>query len=459
MTECRTAVPADNHLTVGQLVDATPLGKILDTPVADVLAGLKLPALPALPQLPALPGLPTLPALNFDVLLKPLTDLLNSFGTGNLSTAAIDPSKVLSVLSQLLESTLSMSSAALRALDGLWSGSAATSATAKTAKTGAETTALATQGSGMSIDVGAAASIVAAGLATLQGIVVKTVGLLASTIPLIATPIGQGMALAFITTGVAEGTAAVAATRAQLLGPTTHMAANGTPVKISGAPSSSTTSPFAVAANALDAVGTPLKTISSSLTQALGTVTTNTATTGARKTPTTTNPRNDTPDTSKTKGDKTTACPDGKTPASTTPAGLGGGVGGGAGALGGVAPGVAASTPLSARPTTATVSTAPASLTATTGAVTATSATTASTMPAAMGPMMAGGLRTASGGSVAGAVADHLITQANGAHLVGEPADETGPAVLGDEPQALAADIDLSLIDIGLNLGDTPLRM
>ncbi|GAB19922.1 hypothetical protein GOEFS_096_00990 [Gordonia effusa NBRC 100432] len=408
------------------------LGKILDTSVADVLAGLRLPPLPALPTLPAIDGLPTLPPLNLDLILKPLTDLLGSFGTGNLSAAQVDPSKVLSVLSQLLESSLSMGSAAFRALDGLWSGTAATSATAKTTKTGAETTALATQGSGMSIDIGAAATIVATGLATVQGIVVKTVGLLVSTLPLITTPVGQGIALGFLTTGLAEGAAAVAATRAQLLGPTTHMAANGAPVKISGAPASSTTSPFAVAANLLDAIGTPVKAMSTSLTQLLSTVTSTTASPN-QKTPTSTN----------TKGDNETKCGedrgDDKSPASTRPAALGG--------SGQISPGVVPAAPLSARPSTASITTEPASAT-TAPSSPRVALPTASALPGVMAPMAAAGVRSGSG-SAAGTVADHLISQANGARLVGDVDPDAAPAVIGDaQPELSAADIDLSLIEV-----------
>ncbi|MFW0789004.1 hypothetical protein [Gordonia sp. CPCC 205333] len=445
MTKCAIAVPADTHLTIGQLVDATPLGKILDTPVSDVLAGLRLPPLPSLPTLPSIDGLPSLPPLNLDLILKPLTDLLNSFGTGNLSAAPVDPSKVLSSLSQMLESSLSMGSAALRALDGLWSGTAATSATAKTVKTGAETTAVATQGSGMSIDIGVAATIVAAGLATMQGIVVKTVGLLVSTLPLITTPIGQGMALGFLTTGLAEGAAAVAATRAQLLGPTTHMGANGAPVKISGTPASTgSTSPFAIAANLLDAVGTPMKSVTGTLTQLVSSVTSTTGSPARKKsTPTKAGDEADRP---KTKGDNENRCSDDKSPASTHPAGIGG--------TGQLSAGAVPSAPLSARPSTAAIVTEPASV-ATTPTPVRAAAPTASAMPGVMAPMAASGFR--SGSATSAPVSDHLISQANGVRLLGAAETDPVPAVLGyDMSQPVSADIDLSLVDIRF---DSSLRL
>ena len=54
-------VPAMMHMTVQEMIDASPLGPILDTSVADVLAGHGLPALPPMPPPgPPLPGLPPL---------------------------------------------------------------------------------------------------------------------------------------------------------------------------------------------------------------------------------------------------------------------------------------------------------------------------------------------------------------------------------------------------------------
>ncbi len=432
-----------SDLTVGQVIDATPLGAVLDTPVAQVLAGLNLPALPTLPQLPALPGLPALPALNFDVLLKPITDLLGTFGTGNLSTAAIDPSTILSGLSQLLESSLSLGTSALRALDGLWSGSAATTATAKSVRTGAETTAVATQGTGMSIDISTAAGIVGAGLATVQGIVVKTVGLLTMTIPLITTPVGQGMALGFIATGLAETTAAVAATRAQLLGPTSHMAANGAPVKISGAPSG-TASPFATAANVLDSIGAPLKSVTSALTSVVGAIAP--STNGAHQTnaPRTTLVANHANSNAKVNSDNETRCPnDGNSPNTELAGGASlGGAGGslGAGGVGSVA------APLAGRPTGATVTTEPAAA-APSQPTPRAAVAGASTMPAGMAPMTAAGIR---GGSTSTPhTADYLVTAANGERVVGDIEVTHGPGVLTAGPNPHHdVQIDPALVDI-----------
>ena len=63
-------------MSIQDMIDATPLGPILDRPVGEVLAGLGLPPIPQLPALPPMPGLPPLPTIDIGMLLKPITDLL-----------------------------------------------------------------------------------------------------------------------------------------------------------------------------------------------------------------------------------------------------------------------------------------------------------------------------------------------------------------------------------------------
>lgn len=227
--------------------------------VGAVLQSLGLPPLPALPPLPPLPGLPPLPVLDLSALLKPLTDLLGAFGTADVAAAA-DLGKIFNGLSSLLDLTVSGTTSALRAVDKVWTGTAATSAATKMGRTATESGMVAAQGSGMSIDIGAAAGIVAAGLAALQAVIAKTVGLVGAALPFILTPPGQAAALAAISAGMAEGTAVVAATKAQLLAPTAKMVTNGAPVPISGAPAAGAVGAFGLAATALEALAVPLKT-------------------------------------------------------------------------------------------------------------------------------------------------------------------------------------------------------
>ncbi|GAB09954.1 hypothetical protein GOARA_050_00160 [Gordonia araii NBRC 100433] len=255
------------ELTVEGALRSAGLGPVLDAPVSQVLRSLGLPSLPAVPPLPPLPGLPPLPVLDLTALLKPLTDLLGAFGTADLAGAG-DPSKIFSGLSTLLDLTVQGTTAALRAVDQVWTGAASTTAAAKMGKTAAETAMVSRQGSAMSVDITAAGGIVATGLAALQAVIVKTVGLVAATMPVIWTPPGQAAALAAIGAGLAEATAVVTATKVQLLAPTATMAANGAPVAVGGAPAAGS-SPFGIAATVLDSVAGPLKAATGVLGSAL----------------------------------------------------------------------------------------------------------------------------------------------------------------------------------------------
>ncbi|MFT4088389.1 MAG: hypothetical protein QM658_14790 [Gordonia sp. (in: high G+C Gram-positive bacteria)] len=299
--------------TVGDLLAPTGLPAFLDRPVDEVLADLGVKgldlgglglepgahgggqSLPALPTSIGIDDLPALPALDPMALLKPVTDLLSAFGTGKLSSAqGGDPATSLQGIAETLQTGMSTVSAVLRAVDGLWSGQGGTAAATKSATAAANSGALATQGTAMSVDVDAALAIVGAGLASLQGVVVKTAGLIATTMPAIMTPPGQLAALGFAAEGLAEGAAVVAATRAQLTAPTAAMTAHGAKVPVTAAPTG-TVSPLATAANALDAAaplvsaGTQVATGLLSVSGLSGhTTTTPTTTTPTTTTPTTT---------------------------------------------------------------------------------------------------------------------------------------------------------------------------
>ncbi|EGD55190.1 hypothetical protein [Gordonia neofelifaecis] len=205
----------------------------------DALARLGIGAVPAplsieLPH--ALPALPTLPSLDPTMLVKPITDLLQTFGSGRLGGAGGDPAVAHQGIADVLGDGVGTILGAVRSLDGGWAGQAATAAVSAATRSAGESGLLAAQGAGISTDLQAAAAVVAAGAAQLQGIVVKTAGLLAAAGPALATPPGQIAALGIAAEGLAEGLAVVAATRAQLIAPTTHMAANGQLVPVTGVP-------------------------------------------------------------------------------------------------------------------------------------------------------------------------------------------------------------------------------
>ena len=75
--------------------------------------------------------------------------------------------------------------------------------------------------------------------------------------------VGAGFAAAagFASVGLSQATAAVAVTRAELLGPTTAMAVNGAPVAVTGAPTAGAgQSPFTLASSILDVVSPAMST-------------------------------------------------------------------------------------------------------------------------------------------------------------------------------------------------------
>ena len=153
--------------TIGDLLGSTGLPGLLETTPSELLAGL--------PDLPALPG------IDLSGLVAPIHELLGTFGTGVLPGGTGDPVGALTGLAGVLDEGVSAGSSALRLLDGAWSGQGGAAAAATAARASADGQALSAQGGAMAADVTAAAGIVAAGLATVQGIAVKTAGLVAAT--------------------------------------------------------------------------------------------------------------------------------------------------------------------------------------------------------------------------------------------------------------------------------------
>ena len=152
---------------------------LLDRPVNEVLAALGLPPVPTAPEtppqqeLPAAPkGVPEAPQVpGFDVagLVKPMTDLLSTFGSGSFE--GLDPSAALSGASKALEQGVSMGMQAISQLSSVWQGPAATAATGKGLEAATGTGLVAEQGAELSTAVGEAAAVVGTGEAELQAII------------------------------------------------------------------------------------------------------------------------------------------------------------------------------------------------------------------------------------------------------------------------------------------------
>lgn len=243
MTVCDEPSTSADAMTVGDLIEPTGLTSILDTPVTDVLSDLGLPAFDSPPAVGVpdlsdlgLPAFPALVGIDPTALVKPIVDLLGTFGSGSLSGAG-DPTASLGSLADLLQSGASTLQGAISSVGADWAGQAATAAIGTAARTVGQSQQIAAQGTAMAADVQSAATIVGAGLVQLQGVVAKTVGLLTAAAPTLVTPAGQVAALGIAAEGLTEGLAVVAQTRAQLAAPTAHISAVGTPVAVSDAPS------------------------------------------------------------------------------------------------------------------------------------------------------------------------------------------------------------------------------
>lgn len=392
--------------TISDLLQGSPLGPILDTPVSQVLKDLGIAGLPQLPPAPPMPGLPPLPPLDLAVLVKPLTDLLGGFGTGNLGGGDFDPTAMLQGLSQILDLSMSMGSGALKALDQVWTGQAATATAAKSVQASADTAALSAQGTMMTADTQGAAAIVGTGLALVQGIIAKTVAIIAASAPFLVTPPGQAVALGAAADGLAEATAVVAATRAELLAPTGHMVVNGQPVPVTGAPMVGP-SPFYIAGTVIDSVGKPMVAGVGQLGGMAGPAGTQLLRSHEAQLMKSAGPAID--------------------PARTMPVGIAGGLAGGGGA-GGLGPGGGGPSALSARTTPGLMSGAGPE------GVPATNNRNQSTVvPAAMGSPMApmGAGRGAGASDDQHETADYLVTELNGTQIVGDIPD-VAPPVLGE---------------------------
>ena len=444
-----TAAPADCAapdlcgMSVNEMIAATPLAPILDRPVCEVLASLGLPTLPEPAALPPLPGLPALPPLDLGALVKPLTDLLGGFGTGDLGGAGQDPSQVFSGLSSVLETSISLAMSALDAADQLWAGQAATAATAKGMQASTDAAALSVQGTGISVDIQAAAGIVAAGAAAVQGVIAATVTKICATLPIIMTPPGQGLVVAFVAEGLAEASAIVAATRAELLGPTGHMTANGVPVPVTGAPvAGAGVSPFALAGSVLQAI-TPVLGAAAEIPSALAApLAALQANDGGGESDSGSGDCADVAETQVRAASLTEA-------SSGAVGGLGaGGLGVGAGAAAGAA-GVSAG--LAPAPSAKSIAgaglTEPAAFTG--ASPTRPAAALVPPIAGASAPLAAAGATRGAGGpNDDHACADYLVSADYGRQVVGELGD-AAPAVFGDDPAPPVrplADIELRLV-------------
>ncbi|WP_327143728.1 hypothetical protein [Nocardia sp. NBC_01327] len=229
-------VPGLPDTTVADVLRGTALGPMLDRPINDILRDMGVSALPQLPPAPPLPGLPPLPVIDLSALTRPLTDLAQSFGTGQISGASVDPMQVLSGVSSALQQVVSMASSLMSVASGLWQGQGATGAADKGAAAQSDALELQTQNVQQKTVLGGAATTVGVGAAQMAAIITKFVTAVTVSAPFLVTPPGQAFLLSMASETAAEATAVVAHTRAQLTVHSANMAVAGQKVAVTNAP-------------------------------------------------------------------------------------------------------------------------------------------------------------------------------------------------------------------------------
>ncbi|WP_040794557.1 hypothetical protein [Nocardia higoensis] len=229
------SAPLDQSIV--DLLRDSALGSMVDRPVEQVLRELGLPALPQFAPLPPLPELPPLPVLDLGALIKPMTDLAGSFGSGVPGAGqGPDPSQVLPQVVSVLQSVTQLGTTAIQTVMSLWEGAGATSAAGKAARTAVDTTEVAAQGTRMHADHAAAANSVFTGYALVAAAISKYLASLAAAGAFIGTPAGQAFVVAATAETMAEVTAAIAKTRAELTVHSAEVTVDGRKVPVTAVP-------------------------------------------------------------------------------------------------------------------------------------------------------------------------------------------------------------------------------
>ncbi|MFD0361119.1 hypothetical protein ACFQZZ_06605 [Nocardia sp. GCM10030253] len=192
------------------------------TPAAAALPDMSaLPALPADPVAALMSGL-SLPALpGVDMLFKPILDLLGSFGTGILG--ALDPTKILSESSKVIESAMQVGKGSMATVDQLWQGQAARNAQVAGQKANTEGQDTSQRGFDISDLTTKAAAVVQQGNVQLTGIATSFATQATALAPLILTPPAQASLIATATEHLGQAVSVANATRGDLAGKTAEL--------------------------------------------------------------------------------------------------------------------------------------------------------------------------------------------------------------------------------------------
>ncbi|MFR9750224.1 hypothetical protein ACL02S_04205 [Nocardia sp. 004] len=184
-------------------------------------------ALPSLPPLPADPvaallngiALPALPGV--DLLIKPILDLLGSFGSGIIG--AFDPTAILNKSSQIIEIAMQVGRGSMATVDELWQSQAARNAQAASRQANIEGQETGQRGIDISELTQRAAAVVQQGNAQLLGIATSFATEATALAPAIMTPPAQAALIASATQHLGRAVSVVNATRGDLAGKTAEL--------------------------------------------------------------------------------------------------------------------------------------------------------------------------------------------------------------------------------------------
>ncbi|MFI5538219.1 hypothetical protein ACIA5H_17680 [Nocardia sp. NPDC051900] len=180
-----------------------------------------LPALPADPVAALLQGVavPALPGV--DVLMKPILDLLSSFGTGVIG--AFDPTAILSQSSKVIEMAMQVGKGSMSTVEQLWQSQAARNAQATSQQANVQGQETSQRGIDISELTQRAATVVQQGNAQLLGIASSFATQATALAPVILTPPAQATLMASATEHLGQAVGVVNATRGDLAGKTAEL--------------------------------------------------------------------------------------------------------------------------------------------------------------------------------------------------------------------------------------------
>ncbi|GAA5054074.1 hypothetical protein [Nocardia callitridis] len=178
-------------------------------------------AMPADPAAALTQGLAVAGLPGVDVLMKPILDLLNSFGTGVMG--ALDPTQILNQSSKLIDSAMQVGKGAMSTVEQVWQGKAANSA--QTASQQATTEGQETSQRGIDISeiTQRAASVVQQGNSQLLSIAASFATQASTVAPVILTPPAQAYLMGLATDHLGHAVSVVNSTRGDLAGKTAEL--------------------------------------------------------------------------------------------------------------------------------------------------------------------------------------------------------------------------------------------